>query len=358
MSSCVLRGYFSLSFFLVRARALPWSQGLLLVRFGGQGRAAGFELPANLALVVEPYGPRPNDLAEPPTNGVVAGPDPAFDALHSSFVGRRAAVAHRAGALGEKEAGGDGGAAWLVENPDGQRDPRDSGEEEDDPASWLVPAPPEKAPDSALPQLGSWTSLFELVVSADATPVEASADPAAAAAAARAAAAAAEAAEAAAAAVAWVGPEEAWPAPGNNACAAAQKLAVLDLSRCSLRGPLCRSPLGRLGATLTSLLLEGNALDGPLAGACAAQLVQLTGLEHLSLAQNQLSGPLPAALCQLHRSLRVLKLGGNRLMGPVPAEWVYFEDKLEELSLGGNAGVDALRDGWLADRLPNCLVHF
>jgi hypothetical protein len=248
-----------------------------------------------------------------------------------------------------------------LENPDGQRNPRDSGEEEDDSAGWLVPAPPEKAPDIALPQLGSWSSLFELVVLADATPVEASADLAAAAAAAR-AAEAAEAAEAAAAAaaaaVAWVGPEEAWPAPGNNACAAAQKLAVLDLSRCSLRGPLWRSPLGRLGATLTSLLLEGNALDGPLAGACAAQLVQLTGLEHLSLAQNQLSGPLPAALCQLHRSLRVLKLGGNRLMGPVPAEWVYFEDKLEELSLGGNAGVDALRDGWLADRLPKCLVHF
>jgi hypothetical protein len=155
----------------------------------------------------------------------------------------------------------------------------------------------------------------------------------------------------------WSGPQKAWPAPGEQGLAS-QRLTCLDLARCSLRGSLGLVPLGQLGTTLTTLVLDGNSLDGPLAGPCTDQLIQLSGLELLSLECNQISGPLPAELCQLHRSLRVLRLGGNRLMGPVPAEWVYFETRLEEINLGDNAGVDALRDGWLAERLPLCLVHF
>jgi hypothetical protein len=63
----------------------------------------------------------------------------------------------------------------------------------------------------------------------------------------------------------------------------------------------------------------------------------------------------------MHRSLRVLKLGHNHLMGPLPPEWAQLQG-LTELGLGGNvtgiARVDALRDGWIADRIPTCLVTF
>lgn len=323
------------------------------MRLGAQARGSGFELPANLALIVEPYGPRNAATAGPAASPAAGSTEPLTVgvAVHDAclVVVARSAAGTPGAAEEEDEEAEDGGAAWLAENPDGPRDPRDSGEEEDDPAGWLCAA---QAPSSARPQLGAWSSLLELVASADAAPVEASADPAA-----------ADPAAADVAWSAWVGPKAAWPAAGDDDAAACgaklarPPLAVLDLARCSLRGALWRAPLSHLGNALTALILDGNALDGPLGGACAAQLVQLTGLETLSLAQNQLSGPLPAELGRLHRSLRVLKLGGNRLMGPIPAAWVYFETKLEELSLGDNAGVNAQRDGWLADRLPLCLVH-
>jgi hypothetical protein len=53
----------------------------------------------------------------------------------------------------------------------------------------------------------------------------------------------------------------------------------------------------------------------------------------------------------------VLRLASNQFEGPLPAEWANF-GRLEELALGGNQLIDFLRDGWISDRLPSCIVTF
>lgn len=371
------------------------------MRFGAQEPSAGFKLPSNLAVVVEPYGPRP--ARTPPREDVallqarstasldeLLGDDTAAQYMSQLAVnGAPQLVVNQATALEASNPADvvddddDGGFAWLAENPVGQREPRDSGEEDeegDDPMEdWVVrrAASPEckesPAAAAALP-LDGHSSLAQPPLQQhnelnlpplNMAPVEASSL----------AIVGTKKSELSggddcenndggsddvpnqSSKAAWEGPEHAWPSPGDTTSTTAQKLTMVDLSRCSLRGFLHQSPLSQLGNTLTALLLDGNALGGPLAGACTSQLVQLTALEHLSLSQNLLSGPLPSELCKLYKSLRVLNLGSNRLLGPIPSEWVYFEDKLEELSLFDNAGVDSLRDSWLADRLPLCLVH-
>ena len=374
------------------------------MRFGAQEPSAGFELPSNLAVVVEPYGPRPARTPPRKDDALIQaystasfndlkGDDTAARGLSQLSVNNAPKlVIHQATVLEASNSADvfdvvdddDGGVAWFAENPVGQRDPRDSGEEDevgDDPVEdWVVrrAGPPEskESPAAAVTPLlleeepslaqASPQQVNELnLLPANMAPVEASSlaivntkesklsggvdgkhndggidevhnQPSQA---------------------AWEGPEHAWPLPGDTSGTAARQLTMVDLSRCSLRGFLHQSPLSQLGNTLTTLLLDGNALEGPLAGACTSQLVHLTALEHLSLSQNLLSGPLPSELCKLYKSLRVLNLGSNRLLGPIPSEWVYFEDKLEELSLFDNAGVDSLRDSWLADRLPLCLIH-
>jgi hypothetical protein len=64
-----------------------------------------------------------------------------------------------------------------------------------------------------------------------------------------------------------------------------------------------------------------------------------------------------ASMCMMYKSLRVLRLGGNQLEGPLPPEWANL-DSLKELVLGGNPQLDNLRDGWIAQALPSCLVTF
>lgn len=132
--------------------------------------------------------------------------------------------------------------------------------------------------------------------------------------------------------------------------ALASPLRRLDLTRCSLRGPL--SAVGGL-TSLAALVLDDNALSGPLPEALTA----LRALALFSAERNQLTGPLPACYCTLRAELRALRLCSNRLDGPIPPEWGQL-DHLEELGLGRNKGVDALRDGWIASRLPTCLVTF
>ena len=131
------------------------------------------------------------------------------------------------------------------------------------------------------------------------------------------------------------------------------RLVEVDLSDCSLRGPIVEG-LGELGPTVAKLVLDDNALEGPLD---ADVFTKLTGLHTLSVANNRLSGPLPAGLVLLWRCLHVLRLEDNQLEGPIPAEWANLGN-LEELSFGGNRGMDELRDDWIAGRLPHCLVTF
>ena len=368
------------------------------MRFGAQDSSAGFELPSNLAVVVEPYSRRATTTSR--IRDELMGDGRISQGMSNLAVNDALQLAMNPAAAmdqasnetpaedfnNDNDDDDDGGLAWLAENPVGQRDPRDSGDEEnggDDPEEdWIVrtaSVPECKQPldlDTAAAAAAATTPSLEVQSSStalpplrqldelkssltDIVPVEASS------------LALVDSQEGVRASsdggsdgaanqlskAAWEGPEYAWPLPGDTTSEAAQKLTTVDLSRCSLRGVLYQSPLSQLGTTLTTLVLDGNALEGPLAGACTSQLVQLTALEHLSLSQNLLSGPLPSELCKLHKTLRVLNLGSNRLLGPIPAEWVYFEDKLEELSLFDNAGVDSLRDSWLADRLPLCLVH-
>mmetsp|Transcript_11366 Transcript_11366/g.26702 ORF Transcript_11366/g.26702 Transcript_11366/m.26702 type:complete len:245 (+) Transcript_11366:139-873(+) len=133
----------------------------------------------------------------------------------------------------------------------------------------------------------------------------------------------------------------------------AAPLGQLDLSRCSLVGPLDLPQLASL-TSLTELSLDDNALSGPLP---AESLTCLRNLEVLSVERNRVTGKLPALLCKMSGSLRILRLGANSLEGPIPPEWGWL-DRLEELGLGGNPGIDPLRDGWLAELLPNCLLTF
>lgn len=74
--------------------------------------------------------------------------------------------------------------------------------------------------------------------------------------------------------------------------------------------------------------------DIPLTGSIPDQLGTLTGLEEISLSENQLTGHVPSSLGNLS-NLRVLALGENDLTGPIPSSLGSLSE-LRVLDLGGN----------------------
>ena len=111
------------------------------------------------------------------------------------------------------------------------------------------------------------------------------------------------------------------------------RLVEVDLSDCSLRagpswkgwaswGPRWRSSC----STTTPSRARWTRTSSPSS----------QSLHTLSVANNRLSGPLPAGLVLLWQCLHVLRLEDNQLEGPIPAEWANLGN-LEELSFGGAA---------------------
>ena len=115
---------------------------------------------------------------------------------------------------------------------------------------------------------------------------------------------------------------------------------------------------------VTHLLLWDNQLTGPI----PAALGDLTKLEFLDLSGNELTGPLPAELGSLSH-LEILILDENKLTGSIPAEmgdltnlrWLWLSDNeltgpipaqlgdltnLEWLKLGDNQLTGCLPVGW------------
>ena len=86
----------------------------------------------------------------------------------------------------------------------------------------------------------------------------------------------------------------------------------LDLADNQISGPIPAATLGRL-TQLRALRLAGNQLSGPI----PPELGGLARLEWLSLGDNQLSGPIPPELGNLAR-LQDLALHRNQLSGPIP----------------------------------------
>ena len=84
-------------------------------------------------------------------------------------------------------------------------------------------------------------------------------------------------------------------------------------------------------ARLSALILSDNKLSGTI----PAELGQLTNLGSLDLGRNALDGPVPAALGSL-ANLESLSLSGNFLSGPIPPSLGNLAN-LESLSLSWNA---------------------
>ena len=127
-------------------------------------------------------------------------------------------------------------------------------------------------------------------------------------------------------------------------------VAELDLINNQLTGPI-PAALGDL-TNLESLVLLYNGLTGPI----PAELGDLTKLESLWLGDNQLTGPIPAELGDL-TNLESLWLGGNQLTGPIPA-WLGALTKLESLHLWGNQLTGPI-PAWLGTltNLESLLLH-
>jgi len=128
------------------------------------------------------------------------------------------------------------------------------------------------------------------------------------------------------------------------------RLAVVDLSGCSLVGPLPES-IGTL-TTIQRLVLDDNRLSGPLPSA----LSQLLDLTLLSVERNNFSGPLPPELFHLHRTLQILRLAGNDFHGPLPCEWMNLSSLLE-LTLYDNPKIELFPfECDPEEALPGCSV--
>ena len=106
------------------------------------------------------------------------------------------------------------------------------------------------------------------------------------------------------------------------------RVTGLDLFNNQLSGPI-PAALGNLN-NLTALSLGSNQLSGPI----PAELGNLNNLTALSLGSNQLSGPIPAELGNLS-NLTTLNLDVNQLSGPIPTALGNLSN-LTELSLSNN----------------------
>ena len=102
----------------------------------------------------------------------------------------------------------------------------------------------------------------------------------------------------------------------------------LSLARNELSGPI-PAEVGNL-TSLESLELANSGFSGPI----PPELGNLPDLRSLSLARNQLSGSIPAALGNLP-NLISLSLGGNELSGPIPGELGNLPN-LQSLNLADN----------------------
>ena len=124
----------------------------------------------------------------------------------------------------------------------------------------------------------------------------------------------------------------------------------LSLAYNDLTGPL-PAELGRL-ANLRGLFLSDNPLT---AGPIPAWLSGLTDLGWLWLQGTNRTGPIPPALGRL-KNLRQLNLGGNDLTpGPIPA-WASDLSNLEELSLWSSNRTGPI-PGWLGSLTHLRWVH-
>ncbi|XP_078433618.1 uncharacterized protein LOC144704908 [Wolffia australiana] len=109
-------------------------------------------------------------------------------------------------------------------------------------------------------------------------------------------------------------------------------IADLDLSWNGIGGEL---PAIGGAPMLRRLRLRGNELEGGIPG-----WVMGLGLEELDLAENRISGGIPAGSAALFEGLRRLDLAGNRISGEIPAEVALWKG-LRELNLSGNEGMRA-----------------
>ncbi|KAJ0924024.1 putative non-specific serine/threonine protein kinase [Helianthus annuus] len=90
------------------------------------------------------------------------------------------------------------------------------------------------------------------------------------------------------------------------------KLEWLDLGTCKFQGVLPRS-IGNLSNQLYRLYLDGNQIHGNLPGS----IVNLVGLELISLEDNRFTGNIPFTIGNLQR-LQVIYLYNNQLSGTIP----------------------------------------
>jgi len=105
----------------------------------------------------------------------------------------------------------------------------------------------------------------------------------------------------------------------------------LSLAGNNLRGPLPEALASQL-SSLTHLDLSVNALTGPL----PSSLSLVSGLDQLRLQSNQLNGPVPEDLSALGK-LTALWLAGNAFTGPVPVDSLAQLSSLRFLDLSDNA---------------------
>ncbi|XP_002963516.2 probable LRR receptor-like serine/threonine-protein kinase At4g20940 [Selaginella moellendorffii] len=110
------------------------------------------------------------------------------------------------------------------------------------------------------------------------------------------------------------------------------RVSRLELQGLGLSGRLLPDTLGALHS-LVYLSLANNLLSGPL----PADLARLSLLEQLDVSGNMLDGEMIPAMGSGLRRLQRLSLANNRLSGPIPADALTGMSALEELDLSNNA---------------------
>ncbi|KAJ4828310.1 hypothetical protein Tsubulata_007839, partial [Turnera subulata] len=113
----------------------------------------------------------------------------------------------------------------------------------------------------------------------------------------------------------------------------ATRLQVIDLSSNRLQGDIPRE-LGDL-KLLFSLTLDNNILSGVLSGVIPLQILMLSNLRHLRLANNCLAGSIPKELGECSK-LSHLNLSANNFSGTIPFE-IGMLKSLEVLVLSRNS---------------------